>query len=174
MILLKYILTLMPAYIFFFSSITKVNDYSKHLEVVKSYNILPHSLIKFVTTTMIIVELFASVIVIIDIATFYGIICLIFLTLIYTLAIQINLLRGRRDLSCGCGGVLGDHKLSYKLVIRNSAILGLLLLSLTFSGDRLSLITYLYLNLFVTSLFFLYMLLIQIMNLKNKIKELIK
>ncbi|MBJ6950286.1 hypothetical protein JG666_23760, partial [Vibrio cholerae] len=45
--------------------------------------------------------------------------CAVLLLLVYSVAISINLLRGRKEISCGCGGVLGNHKLSWMLVVRN-------------------------------------------------------
>lgn len=45
---------------------------------------------------------------------------------VVTLAVTINLLRGRTDISCGCGGASGDQKLSWALVARNLVFAGLL------------------------------------------------
>ncbi|MGO4119283.1 MauE/DoxX family redox-associated membrane protein, partial [Rhizobium ruizarguesonis] len=45
------------------------------------------------------------------------------LLVVYSVAITINLVRGRNEISCGCGGVLGTHNLSWKLVIRNIFLL---------------------------------------------------
>ena len=45
----------------------------------------------------------------------------------YTLAIGLNLARGRRDIDCGCAGPAGGQPLSGALVLRN---LGLILLAL--------------------------------------------
>lgn len=50
------------------------------------------------------------------------------LFLLFSGAILINLFRGRRDLSCHCGGMLGDHRISWWLVGRN----GLLVASILF------------------------------------------
>jgi len=49
---------------------------------------------------------------------------LLFIT--FCVAMSINLVRGRRDLSCHCGGAIGNHLISWWLVGRN----GLLILSL--------------------------------------------
>ncbi len=48
------------------------------------------------------------------------------LFVVFCIAIIINLVRGRRDLSCHCGGAIGNHLISWWLVGRN----GLLILSL--------------------------------------------
>lgn len=50
----------------------------------------------------------------------------------FSVAMGINLARGRRDLSCHCGGAIGDHRISWWLVGRNGVLLvGLLLLLFT-------------------------------------------
>lgn len=48
------------------------------------------------------------------------------LLVVVTAAVAINLLRGRTDISCGCGGAGGEQTLSWALVARN-ALLALLL-----------------------------------------------
>lgn len=54
------------------------------------------------------------------------------LFIVFCVAMSINLVRGRRDLSCHCGGVVGNHLISWWLVGRNSLlILGLVLLLVT-------------------------------------------
>jgi hypothetical protein len=41
---------------------------------------------------------------------------------VYAVAIVINLLRGRRDIDCGCAGGAGDRPLSGALVLRNGVL----------------------------------------------------
>ena len=54
------------------------------------------------------------------------------LFIVFCAAMSINLMRGRRDLSCHCRGVVGNHLISWWLVRRNSLlILGLVLLLVT-------------------------------------------
>lgn len=50
-------------------------------------------------------------------------------------ALIMNLLRGRKDLSCHCGGVLGNHPISWKLVARNVAVIFSLLIILVTPSD---------------------------------------
>ncbi len=45
------------------------------------------------------------------------------LLVVFSGAIGINLARGRHDLSCHCGGALGDHRISWWLVGRNGLLL---------------------------------------------------
>ncbi len=51
------------------------------------------------------------------------------LLFIVTLGVAINLLRGRTELSCGCGGASGDQALSWWLVLRNGLFVALLALA---------------------------------------------
>ena len=54
------------------------------------------------------------------------------LFIVFCLAMSVNLVRGRRDLSCHCGGAIGNHLISWWLVGRNSLlIIGLVLLLVT-------------------------------------------
>lgn len=54
------------------------------------------------------------------------------LLIVFSAAITINLVRGRTDLSCHCGGAIGDHRISWWLVGRNGIlIIGLLFLLVT-------------------------------------------
>jgi len=46
------------------------------------------------------------------------------LLLVFSGAIVFNLLQGRRELSCHCGGVLGEHRISWWLVGRNILLIG--------------------------------------------------
>lgn len=60
-------------------------------------------------------------------ATFYVIPGAILLLIIYTIAIIINLVKGRVDFDCGCGGLVGAHKLSKNLVFRNVLLIFVLI-----------------------------------------------
>ena len=44
---------------------------------------------------------------------------LLLLLIMYTIGIIVNLYRKRTNISCGCGGIVGDHNLSWTLVFRN-------------------------------------------------------
>jgi hypothetical protein len=58
------------------------------------------------------------------------------LLIVYTLAISINLLRGRRDIDCGCSGPGIRQTLSGWLVLRNTGLLALALLTLPAGNPR--------------------------------------
>ncbi|MHB8600241.1 MAG: MauE/DoxX family redox-associated membrane protein [Ktedonobacteraceae bacterium] len=57
------------------------------------------------------------------------------LFVVFSGAMAINLLRGRHDLSCHCGGVVGNHLISWWLVVRNVLFVASLLVVLVTSSD---------------------------------------
>jgi len=59
-----------------------------------------------------------------------------FLLLIYTCAIATNLIRGRLDIDCGCAGPAIRQTLSTWLVIRNTGLVAMALLTLPASSPR--------------------------------------
>lgn len=105
--------------LFFSSAISKFNNMIEHIVIVRKYKILPSKMVKTFSYVEASLELLASLLLIfgykIDIA---GLV-LISLLASYTLAIIINLLKGNVHITCGCGGVIGDQKLSWFLPIRN-------------------------------------------------------
>lgn len=52
------------------------------------------------------------------------------LFLVFTVAVSINLARGRHDFECGCGGFWGRNKLRWNIVLRNLGLMGLTLVSI--------------------------------------------
>ncbi|MEM5622755.1 MauE/DoxX family redox-associated membrane protein [Bacillus thuringiensis] len=52
---------------------------------------------------------------------------LLLLLIMYTIGIIVNLYRKRTNISCGCGGIVGDHNLSWTLVFRNIFLVGLII-----------------------------------------------
>ena len=57
------------------------------------------------------------------------------LLVVFSAAIASNLLRGRTDLSCHCGGSLGEHRISWGLVGRNGLLMVSLLVLLLTPSD---------------------------------------
>lgn len=81
----------------------------------------------------------------------------------YTIAIAINLLRGRDDIDCGCGGQ--PQMLSYWLLLRNAAlIIGCLLLIMPGTGRALVLVDFILLSLMIAVLSCTYLLVEQLVR----------
>jgi hypothetical protein len=73
-------------------------------------------------------EALAAVALVIDQTRIFGVALGAVLLAVVTAAVVINLLRGRTDLGCGCGGIEDEQKLSWALVVRNGVLLALLAL----------------------------------------------
>jgi hypothetical protein len=58
---------------------------------------------------------------------------------VFSGAMGINLARGRLDLSCHCGGALGDHRISWWLVGRNGLLLAATVLLISLPTDPFAL-----------------------------------
>lgn len=97
---------------------------------IDEYQLVPGPLSGTVALLLIMAELSAALLVLVPAARTIGLIMMAGLLLIYTAGIGINLLRGRRDIDCGCSGPAARHELSGWLVLRNLVLLGLVLLTL--------------------------------------------
>ena len=64
-----------------------------------------------------------------------AIVLAIALFVVFCIAMTINLVRGRHDLSCHCGGALGNHLISWWLVGRNGLLILCLLILLVTLPD---------------------------------------
>lgn len=53
-----------------------------------------------------------------------------------SVAVVINLVRGRTEISCGCGGSSADQELSWALVLRNVVLAGVLVIPLLPTSGR--------------------------------------
>ena len=113
------------AIIFLSSSISKYNTLEKHIGIIENYKVLPPHWSRVLGKLDILVEFSIGTLLLLGLFQFLSGLIAGSLLLIYTVAIVINILRGRTEISCGCGGVLGNHNLSWKLVIRNIALVSI-------------------------------------------------
>jgi Methylamine utilisation protein MauE len=82
-----------------------------------AYRLLPQTLVVPVARLLPIVESALGVGILIPATRPAALLLLAGLVLVYGLAMAVNLLRGRHDIDCGCGGA--THPLSWGLVARN-------------------------------------------------------
>ncbi len=104
----------------------------------QDYHIMPSMLEKKLALTTLLTfgiplaELLAGIGLISGFWLTAAIVLALSLFVVFSIAITINLARGRRDLSCHCGGIVGNHLISWWLVGRNSLlVVGLILLLVT-------------------------------------------
>jgi len=82
-----------------------------------AYRLLPQGLVAPVARVLPIVEGALGVGILVPATRSAALLLLAALVLVYGTAMAINLLRGRHDIDCGCGGA--THPLSWGLVARN-------------------------------------------------------
>lgn len=111
--------------IFLSTGISKVRNMQEHILIVKEYRILPSSQIYIVARVEVLIELFTGMMLFLGLFQTIGAVLASLLLILYSLAITINLIRGRNGISCGCGGAVGSHQISWFLVLRNLTLMTL-------------------------------------------------
>ncbi|WP_410503366.1 MauE/DoxX family redox-associated membrane protein [Exiguobacterium acetylicum] len=122
---MEFLITLVSitiGYMFLTSAISKMRTFDQHKKIIHSYDILPSKTVHYFAYIDVAFELFLAAMLLSILNLPIVSILSIALLLLYTIAISINLIRGKVDLDCGCGGIVGENKISWKLVIRNMFI----------------------------------------------------
>jgi hypothetical protein len=127
--------------IFFSSIIYKVRSFYVHLHAIESYRVLPVNFIKPFAIIGITLESFIFISMLLGFYIVLFSVLAILLLLIYTVGISINVIK-ETNIDCGCGGFLGNHKISWLFVIRNIILVLLLLPLLIFESLWLSIDSY--------------------------------
>lgn len=125
----------MLAVVFAVALAHKLSSPTSFVATMKAYQLLPAGLAVLVGYVLIAVELSIALALILD--TRSGSVAAAGLLSVYTLAIVINLIRGRRDIDCGCSGPYLRQSLSGWLVVRNLGFITLALFtSMDFDSSR--------------------------------------
>jgi uncharacterized membrane protein YphA (DoxX/SURF4 family) len=107
--------------------ISKVKHFEESIVTIEEYKIIPKFLIKpfaFINITLeILLGLHLYMGLFQEVASFLAILLLT----VYITAIMINLIKGRVNISCGCGGILGSKGISWWLVLRNVSFIVVLI-----------------------------------------------
>jgi uncharacterized membrane protein YphA (DoxX/SURF4 family) len=102
------------------AGIAKLVKRREFVEVVRNYRLLPERMAGFVGRSLPVIEVVVAIGLLLGIFIYWLAIIAIGLFLLFGSAVAINLLRGRRNISCGCFGPQRNHHLSWRLVIRNA------------------------------------------------------
>lgn len=114
--------------IFLLGSLEKLRNFIGFQGVVSDYALLPMGLIVPFAAVFVTAEIAAGILLLIPATRPMGAVVAELLLLTGTLGMAINLLRGRRDIDCGCGGYTDKPGgLTWWLVARNGLLLGLAL-----------------------------------------------
>lgn len=90
----------------------------------QGYDLIPDVTVPTASTALILAEATVGVLLCLQLARPFPQLAAIALLVMVTCAVAVNLLRGRTEISCGCGGSSGDQQISWGLVLRN-LVLGL-------------------------------------------------
>ncbi|PCK19684.1 methylamine utilization protein [Bacillus pumilus] len=113
--------------IFAGACLDKVRKQTAHVQQMNAYRLLPPSFTAPMFYLFLFVELVCTAGLFLWNMSLVPAIGLIALLCIYTGAVMFNLLRGHRDISCGCGGLLENERLHWGIVIRNVLMLSLVI-----------------------------------------------
>ncbi|WP_171050726.1 MauE/DoxX family redox-associated membrane protein [Bacillus sp. BHET2] len=123
------IVCLIFGYIFVSTGLSKLYKKQEHISSVYAYQVIPLKYVIFFSWMDITLEILLGILLITGTFLKISLVISSILLMIYTLAILVNLRKGRTEIDCGCSGVLGNHKISYYLVIRNVTLITILLWS---------------------------------------------
>ncbi len=105
----------------------KLRDQLAFRTALEAYDIVPATSLSGVFAWLLPAgEVLAAITLVIDRTRTVGVVVGAVLLAVVTAAVIINLLRGRSDLGCGCGGIEDEQTLSWALVARNGVLLALL------------------------------------------------
>jgi hypothetical protein len=123
------IVSLCMSLMFGIAAMHKLKAVTVFKATMNEYQLVPRMLSGVVAILLIAAELLVAILVLVPAVRTTGLMIMAILLFIYTAGISINLLRGRRDIDCGCSGPASRHELSGWLVLRNLVLLSLVLLA---------------------------------------------
>jgi hypothetical protein len=121
----SWIAAIAASLIFAASAIMKLRNLELFESAVINYRILPRFLAALFARLIPIAELGGALALLWPAWRTAGAAIILFLLVIFTLGIAINLMRGRHDVDCGCFGPALRQTLSWWLVLRNLALAAL-------------------------------------------------
>lgn len=125
-----FIISLSLSLLFGFAAFHKAKSFAAFRTTMNDYRLIPSALSTGSAVAIITIEAVAAIAVLIPATRTYGLQLIIAVLAIYTAGIGINLLRGRRNIDCGCSGPASRHELSGWLVSRNLILLSLAVIAM--------------------------------------------
>ena len=111
--------SLLGAAVFLSGAFGKWREREIFAAAMAGYDLLPTFSVPVAAVALIVAEALAGLALLLPPARPLGQMAGVALLALVTVAVVINLLRGRKEISCGCGGASGDQQLSWALVARN-------------------------------------------------------
>ncbi|MFV0282448.1 MAG: MauE/DoxX family redox-associated membrane protein [Castellaniella sp.] len=118
------------AALFWLGALHKLRNFAEFESAVSGYRLLPAFLQRPFAWAFIAAELLAGGLLLLPAARVAGILAALAVLAVASLGVAVNLLRGRVDIDCGCGGLSqAPTSLSWWVVLRNGLLAALALLS---------------------------------------------
>lgn len=130
------IISVCMSLLFGFAAVHKLRAVAAFRATVDDYQLIPEQLSGLFAILLIVTELMVAIMVLIPASRTTGFAVMAALLSLYAAGIGINLLKGRRDIDCGCSGPGARHELSAWLVLRNLVLSGLVVLAIGWSAPR--------------------------------------
>ncbi|MGI9228731.1 MAG: MauE/DoxX family redox-associated membrane protein [Gammaproteobacteria bacterium] len=127
---------LLLSYIFVTAALHKWQDRPQFIETLKNYRLLPERSLPLLLWFIPALELITGITLLLPRFAASAALCALALLGVYTLAITINLLRGRRNIDCGCGSPDQKQAISEWLLLRNGVLIFFAWLLLNPVADR--------------------------------------
>jgi hypothetical protein len=124
------------ALLFAAAAVHKLRDWARFRATVLEYRLLPPPLVLAASVAIVVAELGVATALVLPPARAAGSTGAATLASLYAIAIGVNLLRGRRDLDCGCLGAGGRETISWWLVGRNLVLVAVALAGVTPAAAR--------------------------------------
>ncbi len=100
----------------------KLRDPIRFWQAVAGYHLLPDALTRPAARLVPVVEIALAISLLAVTSSPLAVVAAIALWLVYGSAIAVNLVRGRTELDCGCGGIGADQTIHWGLVVRNGVL----------------------------------------------------
>jgi hypothetical protein len=130
------IITISMSLLFAVATMHKIRAPLAFKTAMQEYRLLPSALLNSAALLVIVAETLAAGLALIPSVRWTGLAIMAGLLFVYAAGIAINLLRGRRNIDCGCNGPASKQMLSWWLVVRNLLFLALILLSMQSTTGR--------------------------------------
>jgi hypothetical protein len=111
------------------ASFHKLRDRAAFERALGGYALLPRAAVAPLARALPCLELLVGLLCLVPPTGRLALLAGAVLLVLYTSAVVVNLARGRRSVDCGCGGPGGPQELSAGLVVRNLAVVGLLMVA---------------------------------------------
>jgi len=109
------------AIVFLVAAVQKLRDIDGFAAALTGYALVPPAALGIIAYLLPLLELAAGLALLA--APLAGALLALVLLVTVTGAVAVNLLRGRRDIGCGCGGIEDEQTISWALVARNAVLM---------------------------------------------------